>query len=92
MNEIKPSIIDIRIAYDIVKASRRVHSTGKVYTDSDFARDYLEGNFTIVSKVLNGAAVSQKVMTAILRFIADTRPQLEYAMKIVDDITCHKSH
>ena len=80
------SIPSLRKAYEICKALRRDKNTGKAYTDRDFARDYLDSDFSMVAKVLNGSAVSKPTTDAILKFIRDTYPELKVAMKEIDKL------
>ena len=76
----------LRIVYEMSKAIRRDHETGKAYTDRDFARDYLKSNSSMVAKVLNGNAVSAKTTNAIVNFIRDTHSELKSTVKFIDDI------
>jgi len=62
----------LRVLCDMAKASRKDLQIGKAYTDRDFARDYLDSNFTMVGKVLTGNAKSQKVISAIKKFIDES--------------------
>jgi len=80
-------IAKIRIAYDIAKAARRDPATGKQYTDRDFAQAYLDSNFSMVTKILTGKAVSKPTLDAICRFIADSEPQIKEAAKTIEVIT-----
>lgn len=64
----------LRVLYDVAKALKRDPVTGKAYTDRDFANDFLDSNFSMVTKVLTGKAISRPTVTAIKKFIL---PQLE---------------
>lgn len=76
----------LRVLYDTAKASRRDSLIGKAYTDRDFARDYLDSSFRMVTKVLSGKAISKPTTDAMLRFIRDTYPDIKSAMKTLDKL------
>lgn len=76
----------LRASYEICKALRRDPKTFKSYTDRDFARDYLNSNFSMVAKVLSGSAVSKPTTDAILKFIKDTHPEIKAALKSIDEL------
>jgi carboxypeptidase C (cathepsin A) len=79
-------LFSLRTAYEISKALRRDPKTFKSYTDRDFARDYLDSNFSMVTKVLTGKAVSKPTTDAIIKFIRDTYPCLKAAMNKIDNL------
>lgn len=78
--------VNYRTAYDMAKVSRRNPVTGKQYTDRDFARDYLDSNFSMVSKILSGKAVSKPVIDAIRKFVKDSELLIDMAMKDVKSV------
>lgn len=76
----------LRTAYEIAKAVKRDPITGKAYTDRDFARDYLDSSFSMVTKVFSGKAISKPTTDAMLRFIRDVYPEIKSAMKSIDKL------
>lgn len=76
----------LRTAYELCKVTRRDIETGKAYTDRDFARDYLDSSFSMVTKVFSGKAISKPTTEAMLRFIRDTYPDIKSAMKSLDKL------
>lgn len=43
----------IRVAFDVARAHRRDAESGKEYTTRDFAVEYLQQDFSMLSKVLS---------------------------------------
>lgn len=78
--------MQLRTAYELCKVLRRNPVTGKAYTDREFACDYLDSNFSMVTKVLTGKAVSKPTTDAIIKFIRDTHPEIKVAIKSIDDL------
>lgn len=79
-------ISEIRTAYEICKVLRRDPITGKAYTDRDFANDYLDSSFSMVTKVFSGKAVSKPTTDAMIQFIRDTYPGLKAAINEIDKL------
>ena len=80
------SLHKLRVQYDIAKSVKRNLNTGKPYTDRDFANDYLDSNYSMVTKVLTGKAVSKPTTDAIIKFIKDTHPELKSTVKYIEDL------
>lgn len=76
----------LRVLYDMAKANRRDSQIDKAYTDRDFARDYLDSNFSMVTKVLTGKAILKPTTDAMLRFIRDCYPDIKLALKSIDKL------
>jgi hypothetical protein len=68
----KDDLTRLQIAFDIARAVRRDLKTGKAYSISQFAEQFIEQNPSMVTKVFSGVAKSEPVLKAIARFILDT--------------------
>ena len=76
----------LRVAYEISKVVRRDPETLKMYTDRDFAREYLDCDFSMVTKVLRGKAVSKPTTDAVIKFILDSQQSIKKAVKSIDSL------
>lgn len=68
----KDDLTRLQIAFDIARAVRGDLKTGKAYSISQFAEQFIEQNPSMVTKVFSGVAKSEPVLKAIARFILDT--------------------
>lgn len=65
----------LRLAYELAKVRKRKEN-GKAYTDRDVARDFMTQNSSMISKVLNGSAKSERVVQSLVSFIESVDPSL----------------
>lgn len=65
----------LRLAYELAKVRKRKEN-GKAFTDRDVARDYMTQNSSMISKVLNGTAKSDRVVKSLVSFIESVDPRL----------------
>ena len=77
-------LIQIRIAFELSKSVKRDRITGKALSNRKFAKHFLNQDASMVSKVLSGNAKSKPVMNSILRFIKESKVEVDFAVKEID--------
>jgi hypothetical protein len=68
----KQELINLHIAFDTARAIRKNPATGKEYTITQFAEQYLKQSPSMVSKIFGGVAKSEPVIKAIAQFVLDS--------------------